>query len=760
MSAITDVRCVLTQEALDAFCNTFHIPEKVHVLPNQDDTMHERPAGKIKLYTRFFGFANFRLPLSTFLVDILRHFRINICQLSLLRRPSSKAFMCLVGLSLHYTLDEETYLRFVHKNGDDMDLFAFTHAPDPTKVRVVERERDEGEPRLLETTVGRTVLLLSVAHDCAESELKSSVDRLFNEGGSGHQTEQGDSAGDGQDANIQPAVEAADTIVEDAAPCNQDFRGRENTWLWMQAGLPVGVAAIPTLPFVTASVSTTPEREDGDHTNSVAEPNLGTIGAPRRFVISSNSSHHSGTNVAEAEVDSLIRSSALIMTTVTTTTPTVDPTSVTKYKVVEPSLFGAGSSSAGETDPITCVFSDLTGSDFLMVDEFSPLKFFASVRGMEHDQLFIEFNVGAARQTLISAEMRMRVEYNVKEKKRLKYAVESQAELLKAREEEIDSLKTWLLLKEVKAAEAIRLRAEASNFETVENSLRDEANALREPMSKERELTDLNTLVTSIKSQNDSFVGQVHELEISSSGLQEKVKVYENCMERLEKFQDDRMKIVEDKWLLTHGMELTIAKCLNSSEYLSALETAIGEAIEKGMQDGLAAGITHGKEGRVLTDVFAHNPSEKADYIFALQQLQNVNFPLFAKLKSNKDASVEAIMDILRLEDHVAEKLGLNELQLNVEQLMVPIHSSPDKVVIGASALSLALDVSSVEGTFGTVPATATTTALSTTLALTNTFNPISIDDYEFVDADDQAVAGGDATSFPNVDDAELYIPQ
>nr|GEV60264.1 hypothetical protein [Tanacetum cinerariifolium] len=656
----------------------------------------------------------------------------------------------------------------------------------------VERERDEGEPRLLETTVGRTVSLLSVAPDRAESELEASVDRLFNEGGSGHQTKQGDSAGGGQDANIQPVVEAADTIVENAAPVQSRLQDKRKSMVVDAGGASHPIKKLRedhgTLSgaFVGAFVSTTSEREDRDHTDSVAELNLRTIRAPRRFVISSDSSHHSGTNVAEDEVDSLIKSSAPIMTTVTTTTPTVDPTSVTKEKVVEPSLFGVSSSSAGETDPITCVFSYLTGSDFLvgairtvinpdtdlqkvyvpqwsvtngsrlddghvcreMVDEFSPSKFSTAVRGMEHDQLLTEFNVGAARQMSISAEVRIRAEFNVKKKKRLKSAVESQGELLKAREEEIGSLKARLLLKEAKAAEAIHHRAEASNFETVEKSFRDEANALRErnvilekerdaldvkvgeletsAMSKERELTDLNALLTSIKSQNDSLVGQVHELEIYSFGLQEKVTVYEKCKEQLEKFQDDQMKIVEDKfdklytdfvemalhleeqfyphllttisgckWLLTRGMELAITKCLNSSEYLSALGTANGKAIEKGMQDGLVAGISHGKKGRVLTDVVAHNPSAEADYIFALQQLQNVNFPLFAELKSNKDASVEAIMEILRLEDHVAEKLGLNELQPNVDQLMVPIHSSSDKVIIGATTLSLALDSSS-----------------------------------------------------------------
>ncbi|GKG22216.1 hypothetical protein Tco_0387519, partial [Tanacetum coccineum] len=113
----------------------------------------------------------------------------------------------------------------------------------------------------------------------------------------------------------------------------------------------VRVATIPTLPFLTASVSTTPEHEGGDHTDSVAEPNLRTIGAPQRFVISSNSSHHSGANVVEAEVDSLVMSFVPIMKTATVVTPTVDPTSAAKDKPVEPSPLFAGSSSASGTDP-------------------------------------------------------------------------------------------------------------------------------------------------------------------------------------------------------------------------------------------------------------------------------------------------------------------------------------------------------------------------------------------------------------------------
>nr|GFD25642.1 hypothetical protein [Tanacetum cinerariifolium] len=59
-----------------------------------------------------------------------------------------EAFVCLVGLRHHYTLDEETYPQFLHKNVEEMDIFAFIHTPDPTKEKIVERDRNEGESLL------------------------------------------------------------------------------------------------------------------------------------------------------------------------------------------------------------------------------------------------------------------------------------------------------------------------------------------------------------------------------------------------------------------------------------------------------------------------------------------------------------------------------------------------------------------------------------------------------------------------------------
>nr|GEZ11650.1 hypothetical protein [Tanacetum cinerariifolium] len=225
------------------------------------------------------------------------------------------------------------------------------------------------EPRLLETTVGRTVPLLPVAPNRTDNKLKASVERLFEEGGSGHQMEQGDSTRGGHNVNIQPVIEAADTIAEEAALMRSRRLGKRK-FMRMLAGAvlnaEVGVMAVPTLPFMTASVSTMPEHEDEDHPDFMNEPNLHTIGSPQRFVISSDSPHHSGPTIAEAEVDSLVGSSTPIMTTATTVTSMVNSALVAKEKTVKPSLFSADSSSAGGADPNAGVFLNLTSSDFLV----------------------------------------------------------------------------------------------------------------------------------------------------------------------------------------------------------------------------------------------------------------------------------------------------------------------------------------------------------------------------------------------------------
>nr|GEZ41056.1 hypothetical protein [Tanacetum cinerariifolium] len=246
----------------------------------------------------------------------------------------------------------------------------------------------------------------------------------------------------------------------------------------------------------------------------------------------------------------------------------------------------------------------------------------------------------------------------------------------------------------------------------------------------EHEVADLDAQVTAVKLQNDNLVGQVlHELEISSAGLQEKIVAYEGFVSQLEEFQDEKLEE-----LLTYGMGLTVAKCLNSNKYLLALGVAISKAIEKGMQEGLSVGITHGEEGRQLADVAAYNPSAEADYLSALQHLQNCVIGASA-LSLSLEVSHSRVK---KMRENTATHVS------TLRGVFVPL-SEP----LSAAALE------GMEGTSGSTPDAAAT--LSTTFIFTSTILPISTDDYEVAHVDGQGGASvGDETAA--VDDMNLFV--
>ncbi|GKE65347.1 hypothetical protein Tco_1519508 [Tanacetum coccineum] len=347
----------------------------------------------------------------------------------------------------------------------------------------------------------------------------------------------------------------------------------------------------------------------------------------------------------------------------------------------------------------------------------------------------------------LSAEVRMRAEYNIRVRRRLSSTVEEKNSLLKARDEELESLKAQLLVKEAEAAEAIRLRAEASKFEVVERSLRDEVKVLKEQNAaleqekidlsvkvadlaasvkvREQEVADLDAQVTFAKSQSDNFVDRM-------------------ALHLKEKFYPRLLTTISGRlWLLTYDMELAIAKCLNSTEYLSTLRAAIGKDVEKGMQEGLSARITHGAEGRKLTNIAAYNPSGEAAYLSSLQRLQIVNFSLIAELRANKDASIDTIMNLLRLEDTLAERLDVSSSQVRkIKENIANYMSALRGGFVPLSEPLSAMALEGMEGTFGGAPGTAdTTTALSIATA-------------------DGNVADKDVNPSPNVNDAELNVSE
>ncbi|GKD60202.1 hypothetical protein Tco_1297711 [Tanacetum coccineum] len=304
-----------------------------------------------------------------------------------------------------------------------------------------------------------------------------------------------------------------------------------------------------------------------------------------------------------------------------------------------------------------------------------------------------------------------------------------QTNFLSEKDAEIAHLRSLLSLKEAEAAEAISLRSQLSVVEAADaakgTELRDlkeknfalegEKNVFSERVealesmaaSKEVELASLSSQVANLTADlsgfqlsRDELISRVASSESERDCLATQKSSLESAFdifkEQVEKMQDEQVRVLSDRvasidydliemvlhmdaefypcylttiagerWILSCGLKPVLAKCLSLPEYLSAMGEAIGRAIDKAMQDGLATGIEHGRAGRSITDVAAFNPFTKNDYVAAINALKGVSFSLPTQLEANKDASMADVMDLLRLEGPSAESSKVSQLQPN-----------------------------------------------------------------------------------------------
>nr|GEU57422.1 hypothetical protein [Tanacetum cinerariifolium] len=706
--SITDIKFVLTRKDFDIFCQKFHIPEDVHPqLPSPNHTIHGMPVGKIASFPWHTEKNVSREPFSKSTEFNADDYAILVARMAPFWK-FPEPFLYLIRMSRNYTLDEDTYPTFLHDDGTGGYL--------PTRI----------------------VLLLPVAPTRAESELKASVKRLFDEGGSADQLDS--AVGGGQEAEVGIATGVRIVVEENVAAerprCPQKKR---------KAITNAGGSSHPPKKLrgdygasseADIYVSATPEHESGAPADFIARLNICTIGASERLVISSDSSYHSSTHASEAEGDSIIRSDVVpsMMTEAVVTSHAVDIPPVPKMgvKVTSPvraSLFQDSDSTkivkADTAGPSYSVWKDLSmGSRELNSETLHQI--FVSQWNLLNDSLLDEYDV--------SREFVDHLAPLTFEHKRLESECEKQAELLKLRDAKIESLKARFPLKETKAVKAVHLRARVSAFEVTKKKHANEIDALKQKnvalenekgsldekvielqslvSTKDLELKELNAVVSSLRSQKDGLVSQAHELEVTCFGLRERLPGYENLMDRLEEF-----------------------RC-------SAKRASISRSIKKGMQDGLAVGINHGREGRSLIDVAAYNPFAEANFNSALQELRELDYRLLAKLKSHKDASVEDIMNLLRLEGPLADAPGMGDLQHDIEQLKIRENIMVVRfdLLDVWTPLSEPMSIQNLIGeasTSASVPA-ATTTTLSSTFASASSIPPITVDDYEIVHADGQ----------------------
>ncbi|GJY40111.1 hypothetical protein Tco_0427381 [Tanacetum coccineum] len=273
----------------------------------------------------------------------VEHINTLIAQASpFLRFPEE--FLCWVGISRNYLLNKRMLIpAFEYENGEAsgstflMDLNAFIRTADPRKVRIVERPRAENERPIVTVAKHRTVTLLPTSVVRSSGELSASVEREFvGDASVGDGGDQGFDSAVGQE-NVEPSVAGKKRVIYDseglpvASHPPKRLRADYGTAggsvtggkslsalnrLLQDSRLTVeqGVPALPTLPFITSSWTASPLEEGGRSLLTRDWPLLGEPHSPSaRFVVLSDSSHHSSANSAGPEVDSLAKSAAPVM---------------------------------------------------------------------------------------------------------------------------------------------------------------------------------------------------------------------------------------------------------------------------------------------------------------------------------------------------------------------------------------------------------------------------------------------------------------
>ncbi|GJS33815.1 hypothetical protein Tco_0532197 [Tanacetum coccineum] len=82
---LEDAVSTISEEYLLEFTSEYSILESLHPeLPGPEETIADFSEGKVGVYTKFFEFANYRIPLSQFLFDILGYYQIHLSRLSVI----------------------------------------------------------------------------------------------------------------------------------------------------------------------------------------------------------------------------------------------------------------------------------------------------------------------------------------------------------------------------------------------------------------------------------------------------------------------------------------------------------------------------------------------------------------------------------------------------------------------------------------------------------------------------------------------------
>ncbi|GKE04611.1 hypothetical protein Tco_1396629, partial [Tanacetum coccineum] len=551
-------------------------------------------------------------------------------------RRYPECFLALVGLSPYYPFGENTYPAFEGPDRTDMGLLDYIRTADPRKVQAVEVQKGEEQVTLFD----------SIKHCFVSLDAPAAAHQASGSGsGAGAEVSAPSAEGNVVEENVIPegafldlTDPGCDVAVVEKDAQKQPEKVKRKKLLKQSDPLPAKILRVdhPSLAFGTGGKTLASLRR----TLPEGSLSLGTF------------------SPADIHTQVAMQSSRVADAPVYTTVDTVT-SSRGKMLVVPTSDVG------GSSQPETSEESADSFYETAVLNSKDAKRWYVPRWNITNDSLLDD---GFSCRIFVEVRSRTEHELEVKEKLRAKY--DAWGVLLSEKDAEIARLKSLLKEKETKSVEVLRLRNQVSVLAADKSSLSTEVSALKSDVSQKDTVISLldshashlktslddsqaacdeaKNLISSLSSEKDGLVSEVSILRSAFRDFKDKMEAQQeaqaqelyNRMADLEAHVLDVSGRLEGefypayltalagrRWLLTHGVELAMIKCLKSPEYQGILGHALGRAVDYGMQEGLAAGHEHGVAGTSLSAVMAYNPeTAEGDYLDAVRALEEADF--------------------------------------------------------------------------------------------------------------------------------------
>ncbi|GJS91641.1 hypothetical protein Tco_0774277 [Tanacetum coccineum] len=734
---------IMTREMVESFCDSYYIPDEVHpTASGRDRTITQFPEGKVGVYTRLFDYCGYRIPLTKFFVSVLKYFCIHISQLSPFGAARISHFEVLtrvLDLGPSVSVFRAFYTR-MYSDG----LFSFakrslsapsclSKPPDSIKNWAdhffwVIHELYYLCPLFTGVLLRRIQLpFLSSSRNQAFqvlfilTKLPSAVYRMC------------------LSFVFYFATMGVIVLYQTADPrrfYKRRSSKREEQW---------ASGVVVRFLFVLRKEMLLKRRSSGGCFLNPNRPECDVTMAEKQMLL------RGSRRGQEKEVGSRLASLSAVHSRRLPYSrgffskrisppmfPHADAPVYTAADIVTSSrgktLVLPTSDVGGSSQPETSEESTDSFYETAILNSEDAKRWYVPRWNITNDSL-LDDGFSSARQICLGSEVRSRAEHELELKEKLRGKYDARGVLLREKDAEIAKLKSLLKEKETESAEVPRLRDQVSVLAADKSFLSAEVSALKNVVSqKDTDISLLDSrasylksalddsqaacdearsLISSLSSERDGLASEVSTLHSAFRDFKEKMEAQQeeqaqelyNRVAELEAHVMDVSGRLEGefypayltalagrRWLLTHGMELAMVKCLKSPEYQGILGHALGRAVDYGMQEGLAAGHEHGIAGTPLSAVVAYDPeTAKNNYFDAVRGLEEADFPLIPLLKSKKDSGMDEVLDCFLLDGPLANLPEAAYLQPCLDQLSVPIYYADVNAIVGETSLSFAL---------------------------------------------------------------------